>query len=149
MLSAIETSNQSHIEYTLNLLMSKNKKKIGFYGISFKAGTDDLRFSPALEIAERLLGKGYDIKIYDKNVILSRLMGKNKEFIFSKLPHINNLLVDNIEEFISSLEILVLVNKDKDVDKLLNKDLSNIYIIDLVRVSENSTQIKNYEGICW
>jgi len=148
-LSAIETSNQSHIEYTLNLLMSKNKKKIGFYGISFKAGTDDLRFSPALEIAERLLGKGYDIKIYDKNVILSRLMGKNKEFIFSRLPHINNLLVEDIEEFLSTLEILVLVNKDNDIEKVLKKDLSNIQIVDLVRVSEDITQIKNYEGICW
>ncbi len=56
--------------------MNKNKKKIGFYGISFKAGTDDLRFSPALELAERLLGKGYDVKIYDKNVHLSRLNGE-------------------------------------------------------------------------
>jgi len=148
-LSSIESSNQSHIEYTLNLIMSKNKKKIGFYGISFKAGTDDLRFSPALELAERLLGKGYDIKIYDKNVHLSRLMGKNKEYIFSRLPHINKLLVENINEFLDSLEVLVIVNKESEVDNLLREDLPNTHIIDLVRVSEQSTQLKNYEGICW
>ncbi len=105
----------------MNLLISKNKKKIGFYGISFKAGTDDLRFSPALELAERLLGKGYDIKIYDKYVNLSRLTGKNKEYIFNKLPHINKVLVENVNEFINSIEVLVIVNKDSDINNILNR----------------------------
>jgi GDP-mannose 6-dehydrogenase len=148
-LSAIENSNQVHIEYALNLVMNKNKKKIGFYGVSFKAGTDDLRFSPALELAERLLGKGYDVKIYDKNVHLSRLTGKNKDFIFNKLPHINEILVESLDEFLKSLEVIVIVNKDSDIDKVLAKDLKNIIIIDLVRVSENSVELNNYDGICW
>jgi len=148
-LSSIDESNQVHIDYVLNLLISKNKKKIGFYGISFKAGTDDLRFSPALETVERLLGKGYDVKIYDKSVNLSRLMGKNKEYIFNKLPHINNLLMEDLEEFINSVEILVVVNKDNDIDKLLNNDLSRVLVIDLVRVLEAKDYLENYEGICW
>ena len=148
-LSSIEESNQVHIDYVLNLLISKNKKKIGFYGISFKAGTDDLRFSPALETVERLLGKGYDVKIYDKNVNLSRLIGKNKEYIFNKLPHINNLLMEDLEEFINSAEILVVVNKDNDIDKLLNNDLSKVLVIDLVSVLEAKDNLANYEGICW
>jgi len=148
-LSSIEESNQVHIDYVLNLLISKNKKKIGFYGISFKAGTDDLRFSPALETVERLLGKGYDVKIYDKNVNLSRLMGKNKEYIYNKLPHINNLLMEDLKEFINSAEILVVVNKDNDIEELLSADLSNIQIIDLVRIIEENTIVTNYEGICW
>lgn len=148
-LSSIDGSNQQHIEYTLKLIMSKKKEKIGFYGISFKAGTDDLRFSPALEIAERLLGKGYHIKIYDKNVHLSKLMGKNKEYIFNKLPHINKLLVEDIDEFINSLDMMVVVNKDDNINKLLKKDLSNIDIIDLVRISDKTIGLKNYEGICW
>lgn len=148
-LSSIERSNQEHIEYALNLLMNKNKKKIGFYGISFKANTDDLRFSPALELAERLLGKGYDIKIYDKNVHLSRLMGKNKEYIFNKLPHINKLLVEDLDKFVKSVEVLTIVNKDNDLDKLLSMDLSRHSLIDLVRISENITRLKNYDGICW
>ena len=148
-LSSIEDSNQIHIEHAMSLLISKNKKKIGFYGISFKAGTDDLRFSPALELAERLLGKGYDVKIYDKNVNLSRITGKNKEYIFNKLPHINKILEEGVNEFMKSIEILVIVNKDSDINKILNDDLSHIYIIDLVRAFENNSGIKNYEGICW
>ena len=148
-LSSIENSNQVHIEYALNLIMNKNKKRIGFYGISFKAGTDDLRFSPALELAERLLGKGYDVKIYDKNVHVSRLTGKNKDFIFNKLPHINEILIENADEFLKSLELLIIVNKDNEIDKILSKELKNVTIIDLIRVSENNVELKNYDGICW
>jgi GDP-mannose 6-dehydrogenase len=147
-LSSVESSNQVHIEHAMKLLMNKNKKKIGFYGISFKAGTDDLRFSPALELAERLLGKGYEIKVYDRNVILSRLTGKNKEYIFNKLPHINKLLVEDVNEFITSIEVLVIVNKDNDINKIFDMDLSNIDIIDLVRATED-VKLNNYEGICW
>ena len=148
-LSSIENSNQIHIEYALNLIMSKNKKKIGFYGISFKAGTDDLRFSPALELAERLLGKGYEVKIYDKNVHISRLTGKNKDFIFNKLPHINEILNEEVGDFLKSLEILVFVNKDGELDKILSRNLMDIIIIDLIRISENNVELKNYDGICW
>jgi GDP-mannose 6-dehydrogenase len=148
-LNAIETSNQAHIEYALNLIINKNKRRIGFYGISFKAGTDDLRFSPALELAERLLGKGYDIKIYDKNVHLSRLMGKNKDYIFNKLPHINEILFENLDKFLITLEVLIVVNKDDEMEKILSRDLSNVIIIDLVRIYENNIKLKHYDGICW
>ena len=148
-LSSVEESNQVHIEHAMNLLISKNKKKIGFYGISFKTGTDDLRFSPAMELAERLLGKGYDIKIYDKNVNLSRLTGKNKEYIFNKLPHINKALVEDVNKFITSIEVLVIVNKDSDINKILSQDLSQIDIIDLIKVIDNYSKLDNYEGICW
>jgi GDP-mannose 6-dehydrogenase len=148
-LSSIENSNQVHIDYVLNLIFSKNKKKIGFYGISFKAGTDDLRLSPALETVERLLGKGYEVKIYDKNVNLSRLTGKNKEYIFNKLPHINNLLMEDLDDFINASELLIIVNKDNDINKLLKSDLSNVQIIDLVRIKKDDTVLTNYEGICW
>ena len=148
-LSAIENSNQIHIEFALDILLSKNKRKIGFYGISFKSGTDDLRFSPALEIVERLLGKGYAIKIYDANINLSKLMGKNKEYIFQKLPHINNLLTEDLNELINSSEILVIVNKDEDIHKLLNLELTNIDIVDLIGVSDQNFKHENYDGICW
>lgn len=148
-LSAIETSNQIHIEYTLDMIMKKNKRRIGFYGISFKAGTDDLRFSPALELAERLLGKGYDIKIYDKSVNLSKLMGKNKNFIFSKLPHINEILFENLDQFFESLELIVIVNKDDHIDEMLERAFNKIEIIDLIRITDEKSNLGNYEGICW
>ena len=70
-----------------------------------------------MEQAERLLGKGYDIKIYDRNFNLSPLTGKNKEYIFNKLPHINKVLVNILNEFITSIEVLVIVNKDSDINK--------------------------------
>ena len=148
-LSSINESNQSHIEYALELIMSKNKKKIGFYGISFKAGTDDLRFSPALELVERLLGKGFEIKIYDKNVHISRLTGKNKDFIFTKLPHINEILTEDFEDFTKSLEILVIVNNDKETEIFTKDVINQKYIIDFARITEDFHSLHNYEGICW
>jgi GDP-mannose 6-dehydrogenase len=148
-LSSVENSNNIHIDYALNLIINKQKRKIGFYGVSFKDGTDDLRFSPALELAERLLGKGYSIKIYDKNVHLSRLMGKNKDYLFNKLPHINEVLIENIDELTRDSEVLIIVNKNKEISELLKKDLSGVDVIDLVRVTENWKKLSNYDGICW
>jgi len=148
-LSAIETSNQIHLEHALNLIINKRKRKIGFYGISFKAGTDDLRFSPALELAERLLGKGYEIKIYDKNVNLSLLIGKNKDFIFNKLPHINEILIEDLDQFLDSLEVIVVVNKDDNLDEMLKRSLNNTEIIDLISVIDEKSNLGKYEGICW
>jgi len=149
LISSIDESNQNQIDYALNLILNKNKKRIGFYGISFKAGTDDLRFSPALEVAERLLGKGYDIKIYDKNVHLSKLMGKNKDFLFHKLPHINELLTEDINELLRDIDILVFVNKENEIEEFIKKDISHIEIIDFIRIFENKTTFGKYEGICW
>jgi len=148
-LSAIETSNQIHIEHALNMIIKKNKRTIGFYGISFKAGTDDLRLSPALELAERLLGKGYHIKIYDKNVNLSRLMGKNKDFVFNKLPHINEILFGGLDQFLESVEVLIVVNKGDNIDELLNRPLDKVEVIDLIRVKDEMLTSGKYEGICW
>ncbi len=148
-LPSISKSNENHINFAFELISKKSKLKIGMMGISFKAGTDDLRFSPGLEITERLLGKGFDVKIYDSNVMVSRLTGKNKEFLYSKLPHINEILVENLDDFISRIETLVIVNKDKDFNKLLKKDLSNLSIIDFVKIPELKNITLNYEGICW
>ena len=128
--------------------VKKGIKKIGLYGISFKEGTDDLRFSGGLEIAEKLLGKGYELKIFDSNVSISKLMGKNKEFIFSKLPHINEILKEDIKSFLDEIELLVIINKDKylnDLRKYVNKEL---IIIDFVGTDLNEL-VSDYEGICW
>lgn len=146
-LASIERSNQIHIEHALNLIIDKNKRKIGFYGIAFKAGTDDLRFSPSLELAERLIGKGYEVIIYDKNVSLSRLMGKNKEYLYNKLPHINKILAENSDIFFSSCDIVVISNSDIDLSDNLDK-LSDKFLIDLARIKKPQADL-HYEGICW
>lgn len=148
-LSSIEDSNQVHINHALETINSYNNRKIGFYSLSFKAGTDDLRFSPALDIAERLLGKGKEIRVYDKNINVSKLTGKNKDFIFEKLPHINELLFEDLDEFLCDLELLIIVNKDESIVNLLAKDLSAINLIDLANIDSGSINTKQYDGICW
>lgn len=148
-LSAIETSNQVHIEHALEIIMSKKKKKIGFYGISFKAGTDDLRFSPALELAERLLGKGYEIKVYDRHLNVSRLMGKNKAFIYEKMPHINEILIEQLDVFLQAVDLVVLVNRDRDFDEMLKLAPSKLAVVDLIGAAIQKPHSDDYDGICW
>ncbi len=77
--------------------MDKGQKRVGILGFSFKAGTDDLRESPMIEMIERLIGKGYDLRIYDKNVQMAKLLGANREFILNRIPHMSRLMVDNID----------------------------------------------------
>lgn len=136
-LRSIEVSNRSHLEFIIKQIISKNKKNIGILGLSFKIGTDDLRFSPAVEIAEYLIGKGYNIKLYDKNVTLSKLTGKNRDFLFHKLPHIAKILIQEMDEFLASLEVLLIVNKDEDIKKLGDYDLKNIIVLDNVGIDKS------------
>lgn len=147
-LANINRSNEIHIDHIFDLIMSKEMKNIGLYGLSFKGGTDDLRYSPALEIAERLIGKGMNVKIYDENINLSKLMGKNKDFLYSKLPHINQILEENIEDFISCIELVIIVNQNDKVQQLKKLISSDQLVVDLSRV-ENLVEMKTYEGICW
>src|SRR5579884_2405005 len=93
-LNSIIRSNELQIMRGLQLIMKRGHRRIGVLGFSFKSGTDDLRESPMIEIIERLLGKGYDLQIYDKNVQLAKLVGANRDFILSRIPHISRLMVD-------------------------------------------------------
>jgi len=153
-IKSIDASNRKHIELAKKLILDKNKKKIGFMGLSFKSGTDDLRFSPALEIVEFLLGKDYQVKVYDSNINTSNLMGKNQEYLLKKLPHIAEVLTTSLNDLVEESEILVVANKEKEFLKFIkkNKDkISNKIIIDFVRIEKNieNLKMKNYEGICW
>ena len=145
-LSAIEKSNSIQKQNAFELIQNTGKQKIGVLGLSFKAGTDDLRHSPIVEIIEKLYGKGYDIKIYDRNVVLARLVGKNKSFIEKKLPHISKMLTDNLSEVIEFSEAIVITNKEKEFKEIeLSADK---IIVDFARISELERH-NNYIGICW
>src|SRR5208282_4459379 len=96
-LGSILRSNELQIARGLQLIMGKQHTRVGILGFSFKAGTDDLRESPMLEIIERLVGKGYDLRIYDKNVQIAKLVGANRDFLLNHIPHISKLMVDNID----------------------------------------------------
>jgi GDP-mannose 6-dehydrogenase len=146
LLSSIEKSNDIQKTFAYNLIEKTGKKKIGILGLSFKAGTDDLRYSPIIEVIERLNGKGYEIKIFDENVILSRLIGKNKSYIEEKLPHINSMLIENLNEIVRWAEVLVFTNSNNGFSNI--KPNNQQLIIDLARI-DALRKGTNYEGICW
>ena len=148
-LNAILPSNQLQIEAGINMVIKAGSNKIGILGMSFKAGTDDLRESPIVELIERLLGKGYEIRIYDKNVNLAALIGANKDYILNHIPHISKLLTNSIDEVLNHSETIVIGNGDKEFNLLRNQIKSNQTIIDLVRLSELGSTEGRYHGICW
>lgn len=146
-LSAIEDSNTNQKAIAFNLVDRIGKRKVGILGLSFKTGTDDLRYSPAVELAESLLGKGYEVFIYDQNVNLTKITGTNKDYIDSHIPHLSNLITDDLEQVIEQSDVLVVTQKSKDFENL-DKKYSDKLILDFVRVKNDKSQ-NNYEGICW
>lgn len=146
-ISAIENSNNIQKTKVLQLIEKAGSKKIGLFGLAFKKGTDDLRYSPAVELVEMLLGRGYHVKIYDRNVVLSRIMGANKSYIDAHLPHISALLENELDAVIEHAETMVIVHRPakEEIESLLAKAMK---LIDLVRVEELMGK-DGYEGICW
>ena len=144
----IHKTNDIQIQRAIKLVFKYWNKKLGFLGLSFKAGTDDLRNSPTVEVIEALLGKGCDIKIFDKNINVSILTGTNKEYINNKIPHLSNLLVDDVNELIESSDVLVVSTKEKEFSCLL-KERSDKVIIDLVNLDEHIKTFPEYIGINW
>jgi len=149
LLSSLLKSNFYQVERGLEIIYKIKKKKIGFLGFAFKSGTDDLRESPVVEVIETLIGKGYELNVYDSNVHLSSLLGKNKEYINSHIPHIYKLLKEDVNEVIENSDVLVIGNNAKEFSKIINTIPSDKTIIDLVRVDEKLTSKDNYIGICW
>ena len=149
LLNSLMVSNTMQVTNAAKKIMSFGKKKIGLAGFSFKEGTDDLRESPMVELIEILLGKGYDIKLYDRNVFLSRLLGANKEYITEKIPHISSLMVDTLDELLEDREIIVIGNKEKEFERILTDAGADQKIFDLVRIGDISKAGDNYEGISW
>jgi GDP-mannose 6-dehydrogenase len=131
------------------MIYSLPGRKIGFLGFAFKAGTDDLRESPIVDLIETLIGKGYEVKVYDSNVHLSSLMGKNKEYINNHIPHIYKLLVKDLQEIIDFSDTLIIGNKAEEFKGIVESTPSVKHIIDLVRIDKTKTSKDNYIGICW
>lgn len=147
-IESISKTNEIQIRRAMELIYRYGDKKLGFLGLSFKAGTDDLRNSPAVSVIELLLGKGCDITIYDKNINISLLTGTNKDFISSKIPHLATLLTDNPQSLIANSEVIIINNKEKEFIKLL-ENAGNKIIIDLVRLDDRFFLQDNYFGINW
>jgi GDP-mannose 6-dehydrogenase len=149
-LESILPSNRLQVQRAVDLVVSQHKKKVGILGLSFKAGTDDLRDSPLVVLAETLLGKGYKIRIYDRNVSLGRLAGANKDYVEKEIPHLSRLLSKSPDDVINFSEILIIGNQAPEFAQILNKRRPEQIVIDLVRVlPDNGASQPNYVGICW
>ena len=148
-INAIMTNNQKQVDRGLDMITAKGNKKVTFLGFSFKAGTDDLRESPIVEVIERLIGKGYDLRLYDKNVSLAKLTGANKDYILNAIPHISKLMVDTMEEAIIHGETIVIGNGAEEFKNILSISDASKVIVDLVRISDQRSIDGRYDGICW
>lgn len=150
LLNSVMYSNHSHVQRAIDLVMLQEKKRIGILGLSFKGDTDDLRESPMVEVVETLIGKGYDIRIYDRNVHLAKLFGANKEYITQKIPHISNLMTGSIQDVLNHGQVIIIGNKSKEFTETVQNLKGDYVVIDYVRIiKELDEATTKYEGLCW
>ncbi|GLK87708.1 GDP-mannose 6-dehydrogenase [Pseudomonas turukhanskensis] len=148
MLGAIMRSNVAQVQNAFDIIASHDKRKVALLGLSFKAGTDDLRESPLVELAEMLIGKGFDLSIYDSNVEYARVHGANKDYIESKIPHVSSLLNSDFDQVVDGSDIIVLGNRDERFRPLAQHAPEGKQVVDLVGFMKHTTN-GTTEGICW
>ncbi|HWL90768.1 MAG TPA: nucleotide sugar dehydrogenase [Actinomycetota bacterium] len=147
-LEAIARSNQGQIDRALTMVMRTGHKRVGVLGFSFKAGTDDLRESPMVELIERLIGKGYELTVFDRNVSLANLQGANREYIEREIPHIASLMAGSVDDVLAGSDVVVIGNGDPEFVRAIDDAREDQVIVDLVRIGTGDTRAR-YEGICW
>jgi len=150
MMASLLPSNQAHIDQAFDKVMSMGQRKVGMIGLAFKSGTDDLRESPLVDLAERLLGKGMELVIYDGEVSLSRLLGANKRYIEERIPHLGELLRPSLPKIVAHGDVLILGSSDP----LVHAELKTLVrphhrLIDLVSMRDIRDLPCHYEGLCW
>ena len=148
-LSAVLPSNQLQIERGVQAVVEKGNRKVGILGFSFKAGSDDLRESPIVELAERLIGKGYELRFYDRNVSLACLHGANRDYILNRIPHISRLMVPTVQEVLEHAQTIVIGNAAPEFAEVPKRIGDGQTVIDFVRVCNSRTVLGVYEGLCW
>jgi GDP-mannose 6-dehydrogenase len=149
LLNAILPSNEQQIQRGYDMVVGQGKRRVGVLGFSFKAGTDDLRESPIVELIERLMGKGYELKLFDKNVNLAALTGANRDYILNHIPHISRLMVHSIDEVLAHAEVIVVGNGAPEFREAVARRASGQVVVDLVRVGTERSKAGEYDGICW
>jgi GDP-mannose 6-dehydrogenase len=150
MLGNVMGSNRAHIDHAIDFAMNAGSRKVGMIGLSFKAGTDDLRESPLVTVAERLIGKGFDLKIYDPEVNLSRLLGANKRFIEHSIPHIATLMAGDWASVVKHADILIVGLPERAVGAgFLQAIRLDHVVVDLVGLPRDKVRSAKYLGVCW
>jgi len=148
-LSAVLPSNEQQIERGVQAVVETGNRKVGILGFSFKAGTDDLRESPIVALTERLIGKGYDIRVYDANVSLASIRGVNRDYILNHIPHVSRLIVPSLETVLAHAETIVIGNAAAEFKQVPKHLTERQVLIDLVRICDARSVAGVYEGICW
>jgi GDP-mannose 6-dehydrogenase len=150
-IGSILNSNQLQIQQAIEMIADSGSKRIGLLGFSFKAGTDDLRESPIVILAEALLGKGYQLRIYDRNVSIARLVGANRDYINQQIPHLSSLMCETIDEVLDQSDVLVVGNGSPEFAGALRRTRPDQMVIDLFRLKDiDRAEIPaKYTGICW
>ena len=150
-LESLMPSNAEHVDRAVDMVMSTGKKKIAQLGLSFKAGTDDLRESPQVQLIKRLMGEGLDVRVWDEDVSLGRLAGANRQYIEEVIPHIGSVLSADLEDVLRSAEVVILGNKSASKERLAQYLRPEQIVIDLIHLdrAKRPEGAKTYEGICW
>lgn len=147
-IDGVGVTNENQINRAVKMLQRFSGKQFGFLGLSFKAGTDDLRNSPAVRVVEALLGKGERVKVYDRNIHETMLTGTNKDYVDARIPHLSALLNHDIDALIDSSDVLVVNTTEAEFTEKL-QDIDGKTIIDFVRLSDEFLAKENYIGINW
>jgi len=148
-IGSILESNELQIRRGVDMIMARGSRRIGVLGFSFKAGTDDLRESPMVEVIERLIGKGYDLRLYDRNVAIARLTGANRDFILNHIPHISRLMVDSIDDVLAHGDTIVVGNGAREFADVGARLRDGQALVDFVRIAQERSNGRQYDGICW
>ena len=150
LLESVLRSNAVHVDRAVDAVLQTNQRKIAFLGLSFKAGTDDLRESPQVQMIKRLLGEGCQVRIWDQDVSLGRLAGSNRQYIEEVIPHIGSLLSSDFEEVVGSGAVVIIATK-VDKERLARCVRPDQVVIDLINLdpADRPTVAASYQGICW
>ncbi len=148
LLSSLLMSNTIQVQRVVDRLIELEPATVGFVGLAFKSGTDDLRESPIVELAERLLGKGFDCSIFDPDISLPDLIGENRMFILSEIPHLHKMLAEDPADVINNSSVLVVSKSSPEIDALLANRPADTHVIDLTGISANA-RVGSYEGVAW
>jgi GDP-mannose 6-dehydrogenase len=149
LLRSLLESNEEQIERVASRIIAFERKNIGFLGFSFKAGTDDLRGSPMVTLIETLVGKGFNVCLYDKNVNTARLLGANQSYIEQHIPHIAALMRKSAADVVAQSDLIVVGNKAEEFTEIVESIPASKIIVDLVRVKNGKRSGNNYFGIAW
>jgi GDP-mannose 6-dehydrogenase len=149
-LGALLDSNQQQIERGIHMVEAAGRKKVGVLGLSFKAGTDDVRESPVVPLIETLVGRGYEVTVYDEKVEPEKLVGANRTFLERELPHIASLMRRTVNDVISASEVVVLANSSPEFGQVADSLREDQILVDLVGVVKDKLNGRGgYEGLCW